>query len=61
MSKSACQVVSLIELVFEFFLAMKVITERRQSFHVSASEQAALHVMEVCYNNDFDFDYIQGV
>ena len=40
---------------------MKVIKERRQSFHVSASEQVALHVMEVCYNNDFDFDYIQGV
>ena len=47
--------------VLSFFLAMKVIKERQQSFHVSASEQAALHVMEVCYNNDFDFDYIQGV
>ena len=35
-----------------FCLAMKGITERRQSFHVSVSEQAALHVMDVCKNNE---------
>ena len=50
MSKSACQVVSLIELLFcAFFVCytLRVIEERLQSFLVSASEQAALHVMDV--------------
>ena len=72
MSKSACQVVSLLELLFCAFVFVlhtegnrketaivsrfcfrtgssspKVIEERWQSFQVSVSEQAALHVMDV--------------